>query len=61
MFMNIETVLLSRIGGGVPGPKHNTRLGDVAFGMPNGLYGGVAVCDSGKVTSTRMMADIVTP
>lgn len=42
--------LLSGIGGGVPSPKHDIRLGDVVVGMPDGVYGGVAVYNSGKMT-----------
>jgi len=50
-FKNIKVGLLSGIGGGVPGPKHDIRLGDVVVGMPDGMYGGVAVYDSGKMTA----------
>lgn len=50
-FKNIKVGLLSGIGGGVPSPKHDIRLGDVVVGMPDGLYGGVAVYDSGKMTA----------
>lgn len=50
-FKNIKIGLLSGIGGGVPGPKHDIRLGDVVVGMPDGMYGGVAVYDAGKITA----------
>jgi nucleoside phosphorylase len=50
-FKNIKIGLLSGIGGGVPSPKHDIRLGDVVVGMPDGVYGGVAVYDSGKMTA----------
>jgi nucleoside phosphorylase len=50
-FKNIKIGLLSGIGGGVPSLKHDIRLGDVVVGMPDGVYGGVAVYDSGKMTA----------
>jgi hypothetical protein len=33
----------------VPEPKHGTRLRDVLVGMPDGVYGGVAVYESGRM------------
>jgi nucleoside phosphorylase len=50
-FRNIKIGLLSGIGGGVPSAKHDIRLGDVVVGMPDGMYGGVAVYDAGKMTA----------
>lgn len=51
-FKNIKIGLLSDIDGGVPRPKHGTRLSDVVVGMPNSVYGGVIVTlyDSSKMT-----------
>lgn len=50
-FANIKLGLLNGIGGGVPGPGHGIRLGDVVVGMPDDGYGGVAVYNSGKITA----------
>lgn len=50
-FANIKLGLLSGIGGGVPSTDHDIRLGDVVVGMPDGLHGGVAVYNSGKITA----------
>jgi nucleoside phosphorylase len=36
------------IGGGVPSPTHDIRLGDIVVSMPDGLFGGVVQYDLGK-------------
>lgn len=47
-FKNIVFILMVGIGGGIPSPRHDIRLGDVVVSMPSGAYGGVIQYDSGK-------------
>lgn len=49
-FPAIELRLLVGIGGGVPTPTNDIRLGDVVVGMPGGIHGGVVQYDLGKET-----------
>ncbi|KAF2395501.1 Pfs domain protein [Trichodelitschia bisporula] len=48
MFKSIQYGLMVGIGGGVPSPKNNLRLGDVVFSQPDGAYGGVVQYAFGK-------------
>ncbi|KAL4986437.1 nucleoside phosphorylase domain-containing protein [Aspergillus falconensis] len=47
-FRNIEFGLLVGIGGGVPSPDHDIRLGDVVVGRPLGGHGDVIQYDLGS-------------
>ncbi|GFG11560.1 ankyrin repeat domain-containing protein 50, partial [Aspergillus udagawae] len=47
-FPSIKWRLLVGIGGGVPSPTHDIRLGDIVVSMPDGVYGGVVQYDLGK-------------
>jgi nucleoside phosphorylase len=47
-FQSIRFGLMVGIGGGVPSPTHDIRLGDVVVGQPTGVYGGVVQYDRGK-------------
>ena len=47
-FKNLRFILMVGIGGGIPSPRHDIRLGDVVVSMPSGAYGGVIQYDSGK-------------
>ncbi|RPA71806.1 hypothetical protein BJ508DRAFT_419761 [Ascobolus immersus RN42] len=47
-FSNIRFGLLVGVGGGVPGPKADIRLGDVVVANPEGTEGGVIQYDRGK-------------
>lgn len=47
-FQEIRFGLMVGIGGGVPGPKTDIRLGDVVISRPEGALGGVVQYDSGK-------------
>ncbi|PVH68835.1 TPR-like protein [Cadophora sp. DSE1049] len=47
-FLNITSVLLVGIAGGVPSEKNDIRLGDVVVSFPRGKYGGVVQYDFGK-------------
>jgi ankyrin repeat protein/nucleoside phosphorylase len=47
-FPSIKWRLLVGIGGGVPSPAHDIRLGDIVVSMPDGVYGGVVQYDLGK-------------
>jgi ankyrin repeat protein/nucleoside phosphorylase len=47
-FPSIKWRLLVGIGGGVPSPTHDIRLGDIVVSMPDGLFGGVVQYDLGK-------------
>lgn len=49
-FQSIKWLLLVGIGGGVPSPRHDIRLGDVVVSMPDGQYGGVVQYDLMKDT-----------
>lgn len=49
-FPSIKWQFLVGIGGGVPSPRHDIRLGDVVISMPDGQYGGVVQYDLGKDT-----------
>ncbi|KAH7246073.1 phosphorylase family protein [Fusarium tricinctum] len=44
-FQSIRFGLMVGIGGGVPSPTHDIRLGDVVVGQPTGVYGGVVQYD----------------
>jgi nucleoside phosphorylase len=48
VFTSIQYGLMVGIGGGVPGPKNNLRLGDVVFSEPHGAHGGVVQYEFGK-------------
>ncbi|KAF2400142.1 Pfs domain protein [Trichodelitschia bisporula] len=48
MFTSIQYGLMVGIGGGVPKPKNNLRLGDVVFSQPDGAHGGVVQYEFGK-------------
>jgi len=47
-FTSIRFSLMVGIGGGVPSPKADIRLGDVVVSSPNKLHGGVVRYDLGK-------------
>jgi ankyrin repeat protein/nucleoside phosphorylase len=47
-FPSIKWRLLVGIGGGVPSPTHDIRLGDIVVSMPEGPFGGVVQYDLGK-------------
>ncbi|KAK1977700.1 pfs domain-containing protein [Colletotrichum cereale] len=49
-FPRIRWRFLVGIAGGVPGDKHDIRLGDVVVSMPEGQSGGVVQYDLGKDT-----------
>lgn len=49
-FPNISIRLMVGIGGGVPGGKHDIRLGDVVVSKPGRHDGGVVQYDFGKTT-----------
>jgi nucleoside phosphorylase len=48
-FTNIKIVLLVGIGGGIPSPAHDIRLGDIVVSQPSGTSGGVIQYDIGKI------------
>lgn len=47
-FKEIRFGLMVGIGGGVPSPEHDIRLGDIVVSRPEGTFGGVVQYDSGK-------------
>lgn len=47
-FLNVRFGLMVGIGGGVPSPKNDIRLGDVVVSQPSGQGGGVIQYDLGK-------------
>jgi len=47
-FPNLRFILMVGIGGGIPSPAADVRLGDVVVSMPDGAHGGVIQHDSGK-------------
>lgn len=47
-FKEIRFGLMVGIGGGVPSPEHDIRLGDIVVSRPEGRSGGVVQYDSGK-------------
>jgi nucleoside phosphorylase len=49
-FPNLAFGLMVGIGAGVPGPKHDIRLGDVVVGSPDDTNGGCVGYDLGKET-----------
>ena len=49
-FPSIKWRFLVGIGGGIPSPSNDIRLGDVVVSMPQGQYGGVVQYDLGKDT-----------
>ncbi|KAL9109315.1 MAG: hypothetical protein Q9227_006070 [Pyrenula ochraceoflavens] len=51
-FPKILLRLLVGIGGGVPGPEKDIRLGDVVIGMPADDHGGVVQYDLGRETTS---------
>lgn len=51
-FPHVTLRLLVGIGGGVPSPAYDIRLGDVVVSMPTGQHGGVVQYDLGKDTIT---------
>ena len=50
-FRHVKALLLVGIGGGVPTPENDMRLGDVVVSRPDGKYGGVVQYDFGKSLS----------
>ncbi|KAL2859452.1 hypothetical protein BJX68DRAFT_252367 [Aspergillus pseudodeflectus] len=50
-FPGIEIGLMVGIGGGLPSPKNDIRLGDVVVSVPHLQYGGVVQYDMGKFTN----------
>ncbi|OCL07598.1 purine and uridine phosphorylase [Glonium stellatum] len=50
-FPALQIGLMVGIGGGVPSPGADIRLGDVVISQPQGNYGGVVQYDFGKATS----------
>ncbi|PLN76248.1 hypothetical protein BDW42DRAFT_188769 [Aspergillus taichungensis] len=52
-FPSIQFGLMVGIGGGVPGPQTNIRLGDVVVSKPSREFGGVVQYDSGKLLESR--------
>ncbi|KAL3459821.1 hypothetical protein BJX64DRAFT_196421 [Aspergillus heterothallicus] len=51
-FPKIEIGLMVGIGGGLPSPKQDIRLGDVVVSKPHLQHGGVAQYDLGRATRT---------
>ncbi|KAL2794134.1 hypothetical protein BJX66DRAFT_338119 [Aspergillus keveii] len=51
-FPKIEIGLLVGIGGGLPSPKQDIRLGDIVVSKPHLQHGGVAQYDLGRATRT---------
>jgi nucleoside phosphorylase len=49
-FPSLQFVLLVGIGGGVPSPAHDIRLGDVVVNLPSNSHGGVVQYDMGSST-----------
>ncbi|RAO72618.1 uncharacterized protein BHQ10_008630 [Talaromyces amestolkiae] len=47
-FPNVRLGLMVGIGGGVPSPKHDIRLGDIVVSIPHNGLGGVIQYDFGK-------------
>ncbi|KAF2221291.1 hypothetical protein BDZ85DRAFT_301414 [Elsinoe ampelina] len=43
--------LMVGIGGGIPSPTNDIRLGDIVVSQPTGTYGGLVQYDFGKVTA----------
>lgn len=52
-FPSIQFGLMVGIGGGVPGPHTNIRLGDVVVSKPSREFGGVVQYDFGKLLESR--------
>lgn len=50
-FLSIRFGLMVGIGGGVPSPEHDIRLGDVVVSKPTRDFGGVVQFDYGKTTA----------
>jgi nucleoside phosphorylase len=50
-FPALEFCLMVGIGGRVPSPENDVRLGDVVVSQPQGTYGGVVQYDLGKTVS----------
>jgi hypothetical protein len=50
-FPSIEIGLMVGIGGGVPGPLADIRLGDIVVSKPTGLFPGVIQYDYGKTVA----------
>ncbi|KAL8939223.1 MAG: hypothetical protein Q9211_002836 [Gyalolechia sp. 1 TL-2023] len=53
-YTSIKIRLLVGIGGGVPTPDHDIRLGDVVVSQPKDRFGGVVQYDRGKKTAGGM-------
>ncbi|TKX22160.1 hypothetical protein C1H76_5636 [Elsinoe australis] len=47
-FPNLRVILMVGLGGGIPSPEHDIRLGDVVIGVPTGRSSGVEQYDLGK-------------
>ncbi|KAI9687458.1 MAG: hypothetical protein M1822_002068 [Bathelium mastoideum] len=54
-FRSIRVGLLVGIGGGVPGPDHDIRLGDVVVSGPRNQHGGVIQYDFGKFMKGKLV------
>jgi nucleoside phosphorylase len=52
-FKAIRFGLMVGIGGGVPGPTADVRLGDVVVSQPHQAFGGVVQYDIGKMTPSK--------
>lgn len=48
-FPSIKIALMVGIGGGIPKPDKDIRLGDVVISKPTGIYGGLVQHDFGRV------------
>ncbi|KAL3456391.1 nucleoside phosphorylase domain-containing protein [Aspergillus heterothallicus] len=55
-FPNVDIGLLVGIGGGLPCPRNDIRLGDVVVSIPHLQYGGVTQYDMGKHISSGFIA-----
>ena len=49
-FRSLRFCLMVGVGGGVPGKRHDIRLGDVVVARPSSRNGGVVQYDFGKAT-----------
>lgn len=52
-FKNLKFTLMVGIGGGVPGPKKDVRLGDVVVSCPDGDYNGIVQYDYGTLRGSN--------
>ncbi|PKY02339.1 hypothetical protein P168DRAFT_320880 [Aspergillus campestris IBT 28561] len=47
---SLRVGLMVGVGGGIPSPDHDIRLGDIVISCPDGTSGGVTQYDMGKIT-----------